>query len=329
MAEYKGIKGFKVQYLSADPSNPIVGQIWYNDTSKNLKYTDVSSTGTWATGGNTPDSVYGRGGFGTQTATIGAGGGDPITANAFSYDGSTWTATTSLPAARQFLRGAGTQTAGLAINGYDPTGYISSNLAFDGSTWTSIPPTNQTHSQAAAAGHTQTAALIFGSGIPPTAGSELWDGTSWTVTPSLNTGREQLAGIGTSTSAVGAGGQTSPAPKSSAAESWNGTTWTSISSIPTATSYLSGTGSSNTAGLIFGGATGPGEGGETSQTTLWNGTAWAADTDMLRTSGRIYKAQSGNSNLTALCFNGANPWTNATEEYTAAGVAQTKTITVS
>jgi hypothetical protein len=39
MADYKGIKGFKVQYLSADPSNPIIGQTWYNDTSKDLKFT--------------------------------------------------------------------------------------------------------------------------------------------------------------------------------------------------------------------------------------------------------------------------------------------------
>jgi hypothetical protein len=41
MADYKGIKGFKVQYLSADPSNPIIGQTWYNSTSKDLKYTGV------------------------------------------------------------------------------------------------------------------------------------------------------------------------------------------------------------------------------------------------------------------------------------------------
>jgi hypothetical protein len=41
MAEYKGIKGFKVQYLSADPSDPIIGQTWYNDTSKDLKFTDL------------------------------------------------------------------------------------------------------------------------------------------------------------------------------------------------------------------------------------------------------------------------------------------------
>jgi hypothetical protein len=42
MAEYKGIKGFKVQYLSADPSDPIIGQTWYNSTSKDLKYTGAT-----------------------------------------------------------------------------------------------------------------------------------------------------------------------------------------------------------------------------------------------------------------------------------------------
>jgi hypothetical protein len=52
MAEYKGIKGFKVQYLSADPSNPIIGQTWYNSTSKDLKYTGATAAGAWASGNN-------------------------------------------------------------------------------------------------------------------------------------------------------------------------------------------------------------------------------------------------------------------------------------
>jgi hypothetical protein len=37
MAEYKGIKGFKVQYLSADPSDPIIGQTWYNEHFKGFE----------------------------------------------------------------------------------------------------------------------------------------------------------------------------------------------------------------------------------------------------------------------------------------------------
>jgi hypothetical protein len=50
MAEYKGIKGFKVQYLSADPSDPNIGQTWYNSTSKDLKFTEFAAAA-WATGG--------------------------------------------------------------------------------------------------------------------------------------------------------------------------------------------------------------------------------------------------------------------------------------
>jgi hypothetical protein len=74
MADYKGIKGFKVQYLSADPSNPIIGQTWYNSTSKDLKYTGVTTAGSWATGNSMGTARYGIAGAGTQTAALGFGG---------------------------------------------------------------------------------------------------------------------------------------------------------------------------------------------------------------------------------------------------------------
>jgi hypothetical protein len=75
MAEYKGIKGFKVQYLSADPSDPIIGQTWYNSTSKDLKYTGfATAAGAWATANNM-NTVRGRlAGAGTQTAALAFGG---------------------------------------------------------------------------------------------------------------------------------------------------------------------------------------------------------------------------------------------------------------
>jgi hypothetical protein len=77
MAEYKGIKGFKVQYLSADPSNPIIGQTWYNDTSKDLKYTGVTTAGAWATGNNMNTARDQLAGCGTQTAALAFGGNIP------------------------------------------------------------------------------------------------------------------------------------------------------------------------------------------------------------------------------------------------------------
>jgi hypothetical protein len=123
MAEYKGIKGFKVQYLSADPSNPIIGQTWYNSTSKDLKYTSATTAGAWATGGNlntARDSIsrsrnsncrisfWWRTWFRCYTATE-------------EYDGATWTTVLgSMGTARAILAGCGIQTAALAFGGDEP-----------------------------------------------------------------------------------------------------------------------------------------------------------------------------------------------------------------
>jgi hypothetical protein len=73
MAEYKGIKGFKVQYLSADPSDPIIGQTWYNSTSKDLKFTEFQAA-SWASGGTMNTARFFSGGTGTQTENLVAGG---------------------------------------------------------------------------------------------------------------------------------------------------------------------------------------------------------------------------------------------------------------
>jgi hypothetical protein len=89
MAEYKGIKGFKVQYLSADPSDPIIGQTWYNSTSKDLKYTGATAAGAWATGNNLNTARRNLGGAGTQTAALAFGGtAPPPTAATEEYNGS-------------------------------------------------------------------------------------------------------------------------------------------------------------------------------------------------------------------------------------------------
>jgi hypothetical protein len=119
MAEYKGIKGFKVQYLSADPSDPIIGQTWYNSTSKDLKYTGATAAGSWATGNNINTARYGFAGAGTQTLALAFGGEVPGATDATEeYNGSAWTNNpTGLNTARVFLAGCGTQTAALAFGG--------------------------------------------------------------------------------------------------------------------------------------------------------------------------------------------------------------------
>ena len=119
MAEYKGIKGFKVQYLSSDPSDPIIGQTWYNSTTKALKYTSATTAGTWATATAMNTARANLAGAGTQTAALAFGGFiPPNTGSTEEYNGSTWAANpTGLNTARQSLAGCVTQTAALAFGG--------------------------------------------------------------------------------------------------------------------------------------------------------------------------------------------------------------------
>ena len=51
MGTYKGIKGVKVESKASDPSaSEAAGQVWYNTSSKALKYA-VAGAGSWASGG--------------------------------------------------------------------------------------------------------------------------------------------------------------------------------------------------------------------------------------------------------------------------------------
>jgi hypothetical protein len=145
MAEYKGIKGFKVQYLSADPSDPNIGQTWYNSTSKDLKYTSATTAGAWATGGSLNTARDQLAGCGTQTAGLAFGGepGSPyVTAATEEYNGASWTTSPgSLNTARRGLGGAGLQTAALAFGGNpgSPPFVTTDTEEYDGSTWASNP----------------------------------------------------------------------------------------------------------------------------------------------------------------------------------------------
>ena len=73
MSTYYQIFGGKVNVVSADPSNPIEGQIWYNTTTEILKYRGVTSDA-WATGGNLATARRFMASAGTQTAGLGFGG---------------------------------------------------------------------------------------------------------------------------------------------------------------------------------------------------------------------------------------------------------------
>jgi hypothetical protein len=105
MATYKGIQGFTIQNLSADPSNPIEGEMWYNSTSNVWKVEEATTAGSWASSGAMNTTRTGIGSVGIQTAALGFGGDNGPAINASeAYNGSTWSTTPSLNTARKWFQ---------------------------------------------------------------------------------------------------------------------------------------------------------------------------------------------------------------------------------
>ena len=57
MAAYKTLKGQSIRQVAQDPTNPVLGEIWYNTTIGVLKgYKTISAA--WASGGNLNTARY-------------------------------------------------------------------------------------------------------------------------------------------------------------------------------------------------------------------------------------------------------------------------------
>ena len=79
MTTYKGIKGIPIETIAGDPSNPLVGQVWYNTTSNVLKcYKYAVGTGAWSSATASPQqhtSGGGAGGVGGNAIAQGSASG--------------------------------------------------------------------------------------------------------------------------------------------------------------------------------------------------------------------------------------------------------------
>lgn len=324
MATYYGTYGQKVQYLSADPPAPQVGQVWYNSTSATLKVQSVTTTGSWATSGNMNQARGALGSAGTFTAGLAVGAYYPYGNNVEKYSGSVWTNSTVYPVSAGFITGCGLQTAALTAGGNNNGPYLSTVNKFDGTTWTastSIP-------YGAEAGNLfgiQTAAIFFGGGDTGgsyPASSFSFNGTSWTSTPSLNNNlRYGSLATGTNTAGLAAGGGY---PFTSNTEKWSGTAWTNSGAIPFTTYNVSGNGvgTQNAAMLWFGSPV-------NTTTQYFNGTSWSNQSASLSYSVTGAAASAGTQSA---AFSGSGDPAKSvatTNNWTGAGVAVTKTVTVS
>jgi hypothetical protein len=311
------------------------GQIWYNTTGAALKYTAIAA-GTWASGGTLGRVRRTAGIFGTQSASVIAGGESPpsptsgYTNATEEYDGSSWTEVNTMN--RQpgdSNTGTGILTAGMIVGGYQgtaPAAFIDNVESYDGTSWDEAADINTARAEGAVCG-TLTAAVVAGGSPGSKTESEEWNGTSWAEGNDLNTGRARMFGqnIGTQTAAVAAGGN-NPPPQIANVELYDGTCWSESTDMPATGSMGMGSGTQD-AYIVAGG--GPGS-GATTATYIWNGSSWAAGNALSQ--ARSYQSGSGNSSTSALYTAGAHPSSSAnitaTEEWDWS-TKTVKTVTVS
>ena len=321
MATYYDIFGQKVQYLSSDPSDVQIGQVWYNSTSNTAKVQGLG-TASFASGGTYP--VTGRQiaqattsatsgfAFGGVNAQPGAG----RTNESNTYDGTTWTGAPTVP---QGANHAGFGTPGAAVaagsNAHPSIGTLDGAYSWDGSTWTAANPMNSYERTNSGAFGTQTAGIVVG-GEPAQTTSREYDGTSFTAGPATNV---SMSG-GSSGAGSAASGAALAGNPSTQFEEWTGTAWTASTASPTQNAYGFAAGQDSDNFISMGNLPGG--------SMLWNGSSWSTDA-VLSTSRGSGAPNSGSTVSSALVVAGNDPSnTNLTEEYTGAG-AITKTITTS
>ena len=185
MVAYTGAKGGKVQNFSSDPTNPYVGQVWYNSTSSVLKVASSSPTGAWATGGSMNTARADLAGAGIQTAALAFGGGTPSpTVATESYNGTSWTAVNNLNTGRFGVGGTGTNTAALAFGGFTTVNVVNTET-WNGTSWTVVNTLSVPRANLSAAG-TNAVAVAFGGGPPAQTSTEEWN-SPYSVTNTITT----------------------------------------------------------------------------------------------------------------------------------------------
>ena len=310
MADYKGIKGFTIPTVSSDPSNPILGQIWYNSTTDTLKGVEVG-VGTWSSSNamNTGRRFFA--GLGTQATALAAGGSPVLVNLTETYDGTSWTEDNDLNTNHgDGVSGFGTTSAGAAVGGKgspaSPTG-IDSVEEWNGTGWTEATAYPSSVAGGASAG-TQTSGIYIGGTKPAiTNVTSEYDGTNWTSGGDLNTGRGYLAGFGTQVATVALAGY---APGNvSIQEQYNGTSWTEAGDLNTARRSLGGSGST-TAGLGFGGYISAAQ----DLTESYDGTSWTEVADLGTARYRL-GAGTSSPNTSSIGFGGGPGGKTDTEEW--------------
>jgi len=304
--------------VAGDPPAPSEGQVWYNSVDGALKY--YGFAGSWASGGTMSGVRSGGGSSGIQTDLITAFGAtsSPQLTSQISgtetYNGTSWTSSPNVGAARYGTRGAGkTSSTSVMIGGYTgPLTYTGRTEEYDGTSWTESGDLSTGRGYSFSGG-SQTAAWASGGRFGPPFGNtnvtENYDGSAWTASgnyplPAVYNG----AGSGPQTAGFAAGGIDSSVFNNSSF--YDSSTWTTGPTINTARDSAVGSGDSTTA-LIFGGGTPT----LTAESESWNGTSWSTDAPLATAKNGANGGEVGTA-TSALEVGGRNPtYLATTEEY--------------
>jgi len=349
MAAYKTLKGQSIRQVAQDPSNPLLGEIWYNTTLGVLKgYKTVASA--FSSGGNRNDGQSDGAGAGTLNAGLAFGGtrnpGSPSTGGLATqtqseeYNGAAWAEGGAMSTGRATFGGLGTQTAALAFGGRttnNPFTYTGNTEEYNGSSWTSGGGMGvASYYMSRSGGGSQTAGVSVG-GVQPGSPSSNerktleYDGSSWTTVNDMVANSRRTVYLGTQTAGIIASGGP-PTPGNHAAYNYDGTNWTSNpASLQNALSARTGAGTASSGLLMGGNPFTAGSGASNSE--LWNGTAFTNDATLATQRGSSQSSCSGTAPVAGYITSGNNPTTpgsalTSTEVYTATENAG-KTITTS
>jgi hypothetical protein len=317
MAEYKEIKGIKIQEVTSDPPNSVEGQLWYNSTTDQFKFDSGPEFDAWETSSpfTAGDSDFGSGG--TETSAIKGGGRwfygtvnfPPFTgtipeARTESFDGTTWTQLNAPTTDhRTDIRGNGTgNTNAIIFGGYTPNepgpglNIQSYTESWNGTSWTGIPHIPTGSALGVGVGSNTNALNVGGTrpGPPysPVVTTAIFNGSSWTNQPNIPFGTNNAGMAGTTTSALYTGGEnggyfeTTPPPVfnngsiQKMMQEWDGSSWTFVGNMPTFAKRHGHSGSA-TQSLVYGGEGDPPSQYDSNRTIFYNGTSWTTKSNMI------------------------------------------------
>ena len=321
MADYKGIKGFKIQSVSSDPSNLTKGQIWYNSTSAVVKGR-VIGVGGWSAGGALNNSRGWGGAAGTTgTAAMYFGGNEnPTPPGAYTleteqYNGTSWTEVGDLNTGRQQISGLGSQSDAMAVGGQGATAETNASEHWNGTSWTTTNNLGSERRGMGSGGHcTSSAAVVWGGWDKgpalASAKTETFDGTNWSEANDLSVSTYGSGGAGTESAALSI--YTYGPPPSGVSNRWDGTSWTTDGGTINTSRNLGSQHGGTQISTIYAGGSGV---SVTAETEVYDGTSWTEMADLAV--GRGYPGGAAANNTAALAFGGTQdpPAVDASEEW--------------